>query len=98
VLDVVKKEFKDHVGEMENTRNVTLERRRNSSKRWTTFEDAENTHPNLFVPQHLKQSFFASSNDEDFACGNYRSNTTCLNEKSAFSQTQNPFINGSSFI
>lgn len=99
VLDVVKKEFKDHVGEMENTRNATLERRQNSSKRWTMFEDDENTHPNLFPAQSqtfpLKQSFFTSSNDEDFECGNGRSNTKCLNEKSAFSRAQNPFMNGS---
>jgi len=46
----VKKEFKDHVGEMENMRNAASEKRRNSSNsmRWTTFEDDENCHPNLF--------------------------------------------------
>ncbi|KAG6589801.1 hypothetical protein SDJN03_15224, partial [Cucurbita argyrosperma subsp. sororia] len=50
VIDVVKKEFKDHVGEMENMRNAASEKRRNSSNsmRWTTFEDDENCHPNLF--------------------------------------------------
>ncbi|CAN1290347.1 hypothetical protein LINPERPRIM_LOCUS20647 [Linum perenne] len=50
VLDVVKKEFKDHVGEMENMKNATREKNLNNSKRWTTFddEDSENSHPNLF--------------------------------------------------
>lgn len=47
VLDVVKKEFKDHVGEMETMRNAAWERRCTSSKRWTTFEDDQNTHPNI---------------------------------------------------
>ncbi|XP_011655769.1 uncharacterized protein LOC101215616 isoform X1 [Cucumis sativus] len=49
VIDVVKKEFKDHVGEMENKRNAAYEKRHNSSNsmRWTTFEDDENCQPNL---------------------------------------------------
>ncbi|XP_022730936.1 uncharacterized protein LOC111285650 [Durio zibethinus] len=50
VLDVVKKEFKDHVGEMENMRYATREM--NNSMRWTTFEDDENCHPNLFANNH----------------------------------------------
>lgn len=51
MLDVVKKEFKDHVGEMENMRNAARERQQTNSKRWTTFEDDddENCHPNLFA-------------------------------------------------
>ncbi|KAB1227033.1 hypothetical protein CJ030_MR1G014945 [Morella rubra] len=47
VLGVVKKEFKDHVGEMENMRNAAREKHGNSTP-WTTFEDDENRHPNLF--------------------------------------------------
>lgn len=48
MLDVVKKEFKDHVAEMENMRNIAREKHSNS-KRWTTtFDDDENIHPNLF--------------------------------------------------
>ncbi|XP_044463468.1 uncharacterized protein LOC123194352 isoform X2 [Mangifera indica] len=57
VLDVVKKEFKDHVGEMESMRNAAREKHGNSS-RWTTFEDDdvdENCHPNLFA--HQDRSF-----------------------------------------
>ncbi|KAK8597910.1 hypothetical protein V6N13_095304 [Hibiscus sabdariffa] len=49
VLDVVKKEFKEHVGEMENMRNVTRQKHKNNSMRWTTFDvNNENCHPNLF--------------------------------------------------
>ncbi|XP_022135155.1 uncharacterized protein LOC111007191 isoform X2 [Momordica charantia] len=56
VIDVVKKEFKEHVGEMENKRNAASEKRRNSSNsmRWTTFEDDENCQPNLFFNNHHK--------------------------------------------
>ncbi|KAA3476834.1 Peptidyl-prolyl cis-trans isomerase cyp8 [Gossypium australe] len=49
VLDVVKKEFREHVGEMENMRYVTRQKLKNNSRRWTTFDDDnENCHPNLF--------------------------------------------------
>ncbi|XVE71569.1 hypothetical protein DITRI_Ditri10aG0161700 [Diplodiscus trichospermus] len=41
VLDVVKKEFKDHIGEMENMRNATRKKHNNNSMQWTTFEDDE---------------------------------------------------------
>uniref|UniRef100_A0A803N6T6 Uncharacterized protein n=2 Tax=Chenopodium quinoa TaxID=63459 RepID=A0A803N6T6_CHEQI len=59
VLDVVKKEFKDHVGEMENMRHATWERRCTSSKRWTAFEDDENCHPNRVSPaNHKPKSIF----------------------------------------
>ena len=48
MLDVVKKEFKEHVGEMENMRNIAREKHGNS-RRWTTFDGDENMHPNLFA-------------------------------------------------
>ncbi|XP_019415478.1 PREDICTED: uncharacterized protein LOC109326976 isoform X2 [Lupinus angustifolius] len=48
VLDVVKKEFKNHVGEMENM-HKDAEFLHENSMGWTTFEDEENFHPNLFV-------------------------------------------------
>ncbi|MCD7472559.1 hypothetical protein HAX54_013830 [Datura stramonium] len=55
VLDVVRKEFKNHVGEMGgNLKGITREEEKQNSKRWTTFddyEDDENCHPNLFAPQ-----------------------------------------------
>lgn len=47
---MVKKEFKDHVGEMEKLRNAARERHNNST-RWMMFDDDdnnENSHPNLF--------------------------------------------------
>lgn len=54
VLDVVKKEFKEHVGDMENMRNASREKHNNNSMRWTTFEDDENCHPNLFEDNRTK--------------------------------------------
>ncbi|XP_065848779.1 uncharacterized protein [Euphorbia lathyris] len=60
VLDVVKKEFKEHVGEMENMKNAAREKHINNSKRWTTFEDDddvdENCHPNLFSHHDYSES------------------------------------------
>ncbi|MQL99072.1 hypothetical protein Taro_031789 [Colocasia esculenta] len=48
VLDVVRKEFKDHVGEMETLRNAAKERRE-SSEKWVAFdEDDGDFHTNLF--------------------------------------------------
>ncbi|RDX83096.1 hypothetical protein CR513_36025, partial [Mucuna pruriens] len=50
VLDVVKRQFKDRVGEMENMHNDAEEKHENSLG-WTTFEDEENLHPNISVHQ-----------------------------------------------
>ncbi|KAI4376711.1 hypothetical protein MLD38_014442 [Melastoma candidum] len=61
VLNVVKKEFKDHVGEMEKLRSTAKDR--HNSAPWTTsdhscIENDQNHHPNLFskkdcgYPQH----------------------------------------------
>lgn len=66
VLDVVKKEFKDHVGEMENMRNIAREKHANS-RRWTPpYEDDENIQPNLFL--HRDNSV-RSSNINPFSYG-----------------------------
>ncbi|XP_057968336.1 uncharacterized protein LOC131157898 [Malania oleifera] len=76
VLDVVRKEFKDHVGEMENMRNNAREKRENC---WAKFddEDDENCHPNLFGNHQdrslpMKQGKFTSTNSN--GC-NFRSNS-----------------------
>ncbi|KAK3026569.1 hypothetical protein RJ639_041155 [Escallonia herrerae] len=66
VLDVVRKEFKDHVGETKILQNAAREKQK--QKPWTTFDDDdENCHPNLFVPQvpsfPVKQSKLKSSED-----------------------------------
>ncbi|KAK2979187.1 hypothetical protein RJ640_027024 [Escallonia rubra] len=66
VLDVVRKEFKDHVGEMKNMQNAAREKQ--NQKPWTTFDDDdENCHPNLFGPQvpsfPVKQSKLKPSED-----------------------------------
>ncbi|KAJ6435720.1 hypothetical protein OIU84_000853 [Salix udensis] len=83
VLDVVKKEFKDHVGDMENMRNVAREKHHNNSKRWTTFEDDnENCHPNLFS----RQDHHSFPNNKKF---------TATNDHNAYT---NPFSNDSSEI
>ncbi|XP_010265715.1 PREDICTED: uncharacterized protein LOC104603390 [Nelumbo nucifera] len=53
VLDVVRKEFNDHVGEIESKRNAAKERH-GDSVGWVTFEDNnENSHPNFFAAHHL---------------------------------------------
>ncbi|KAJ8562248.1 hypothetical protein K7X08_011539 [Anisodus acutangulus] len=62
VLDVVRKEFKNHVGEKGgNLKGITKEEKKQNSKRWTTFDDYdyddENCHPNLFAPQQDDHSF-----------------------------------------
>ncbi|KAK4383793.1 hypothetical protein Sango_2742200 [Sesamum angolense] len=63
VLDTVRKEFKDHVEEMGSSRVTASEK--NNSKRWTTFDDEENSHPNLFAFQDhsysMKQARLSSS-------------------------------------
>lgn len=70
VLNVVRKEFKDHVGEMETLKNAAREKQNNnsSSKRWATFDDDENCHPNLFAPQDssfpMKQAKYAPISDD----------------------------------
>lgn len=68
MLDVVKKEFKDHVAEMENRRNIAREKQSNS-RRWTTttFDGDENIHPNLFG--HRDNNSVRSSNINPFSHG-----------------------------
>ncbi|XP_039051376.1 uncharacterized protein LOC120192714 [Hibiscus syriacus] len=85
VLDVVKKEFKEHVGEMESMRNITRQKHKKYSLRWTTFEDdIENCHPNLF------------DNNTSGATKGFKNNPEL-----AFFQDHNPFWNqrhGSSLL
>lgn len=71
VLDVVRKEFKNHVGEMGggNLKGVTREEKQNSKRSWTTFddyEDDENCHPNLFAPQQDRHHTFHSKQAKSF--------------------------------
>ncbi|XP_057500024.1 uncharacterized protein LOC130784226 [Actinidia eriantha] len=96
VLDVVRKEFKDHVREMETLKNATREKH-NSSKRWATFDDDENCHPNLFSSQDhsfptkqatcFKNNPFFPDYDQTTSDGNKQ------RSESAFMQNQNPFWN-----
>ncbi|OMO52239.1 hypothetical protein CCACVL1_29296 [Corchorus capsularis] len=92
VLDVVKKEFKEHVGEMENMRNATREKHHNNSMRWTTFEDDENCHPNLFANSNSYSSTKEDSRNNPFSY-DYSDNNKKLRPESAFFQDQNPFWN-----
>ncbi|GMI97623.1 hypothetical protein HRI_003431600 [Hibiscus trionum] len=89
VLDVVKKEFKEHVGEMENMRNVTRQKHKNNSMRWTTFDDDnENCHPNLFDNNSTSGGSGTTKGFKNYP-------------ESAFFQDQNPFWNqrhGSSLL
>ena len=49
MLGVVKKEFKDHVGEMETLKNAAKEKRRDSEK-WVGFDDKDESFcTNLFL-------------------------------------------------
>ncbi|XVE98473.1 hypothetical protein REPUB_Repub03eG0109400 [Reevesia pubescens] len=98
VLDVVKKEFKDHVGEMENMRNATREKHNNNSMRWTSFEDDENRHPNLFASNSTSGGTTKDFRNNYFS---YDYNDNKLIPESAFFQDQNPFWNqrhGSSLL
>lgn len=88
MLDVVKKEFKDHVGEMESMRNAAREKRGHST-RWTTFEDDENCHPNLFAHQdhsfQMKQTKLAPSKEDYSYISNIdSSNTKCFENNPFF--------------
>ncbi|KZV27425.1 hypothetical protein F511_02534 [Dorcoceras hygrometricum] len=59
VLDVVRKEFKDHLGDVGKPKVTDANSRQHNSKRWASFDDDENSHPNLFAPQ---ASFVSSKN------------------------------------
>lgn len=58
-MDVVKNEFKDHKGQMDNLRAVT---NKSNSMPWTTFDDGdENCHPNLFAHQESTTKLFETN-------------------------------------
>ncbi|KAG9456210.1 hypothetical protein H6P81_000718 [Aristolochia fimbriata] len=105
VLDVVRKEFKDHVGEMETLRNATREKRRISSARWVAFgeDENENCHPNLFSTspssgRRMKEDdYYFSGNDNK----SYTNNPFYDDKpESAFFRdlNQNPFWNSSTMM
>lgn len=54
MLEVVRKEFKDHVNEIKNMSTSAMKKKEPiiSEEKWTTFDevdDDENCHPNLFA-------------------------------------------------
>ncbi|CAN6681334.1 unnamed protein product [Malus baccata var. baccata] len=99
VLDVVKKEFKEHVGEMESLRNAAREKHGIHSAQWVTFQDdEENCHPNLFAPpcdnNHNYTSKFHETNP--FCDDHLHTTPRKLRSKPAAytqeqNQNQNPF-------
>lgn len=98
VLDVVKKEFKDHVGEMETLRNAAKERNSNSA-RWVAFEDNndENSHPNLFFHNQYSSKQGGKTTPANILKEDcyYSSNSNCYanNPFHDSSENQNPFYN-----
>jgi len=60
----VKKQLKNRVGEMENWHNDAEVKHENMG--WTTFEEEENIHPNLFVPHD--KSLRSRSNNPFLHC------------------------------
>ncbi|XP_058067489.1 uncharacterized protein LOC131216902 [Magnolia sinica] len=104
VLDVVKKEFKDHVGEMDSLRNAAREKNNNSAG-WVAFDDKndENFHPNLFYHnnqcQSKQQAPFSNRKEDNF----HSSNSECFVNNPFHNnsyENQNPFWNprGSSMM
>ncbi|GAB4832734.1 hypothetical protein Ancab_006751 [Ancistrocladus abbreviatus] len=79
VLGVVKKEFKEHVGEM-STRAAAREKHAISTT-WAKFEDDENCHPNLFQQE---KCFSNNPFLED-------QNKSKMRNDSGFVHDQNPF-------
>ncbi|XP_077236712.1 uncharacterized protein LOC143878292 [Tasmannia lanceolata] len=105
VLDVVRKEFKDHVGEMESLQNAGRGKQGNSA-RWVAFDDDnndENCHPNLFShcqvssKQETPQGdgFYCSSNSKCFSNNPFyedKSGGKLRSESTFFDDSnQNPF-------
>ncbi|KAL5698426.1 hypothetical protein ACHQM5_029462 [Ranunculus cassubicifolius] len=94
VLDVVKKEFKDHVGEMENLRQTNKDKNGNSA-RWVSFDDNnENCHPNFDQPSPLMTDYSNYySGSKGLSPHSYlsESNGEKLVSESAFSHDYNPF-------
>ncbi|GAB4832741.1 hypothetical protein Ancab_006758 [Ancistrocladus abbreviatus] len=79
VLGVVKKEFKEHVGEM-NTRAAATEKHAISTT-WAKFEEDENCHPNLFQ----QEKCFSNNPFLEYQ------NKSKMRNDSGFVHDQNPF-------
>ncbi|PWA78047.1 hypothetical protein CTI12_AA218820 [Artemisia annua] len=66
VLEVVRKEYKDHVNEIKNMSiAIKKEQKKTVEQRWTTFDDDdENRHPNLFADRAPVSLGFVSQKDD----------------------------------
>ncbi|KAJ9551172.1 hypothetical protein OSB04_015217 [Centaurea solstitialis] len=67
VLEVMRKEFKDHVDEIKNmSKSAMKKEQKTSEEKWTTFDDDdENCHPNLFAKPGPVSSGFGSHQKDD---------------------------------
>ncbi|KAI0496672.1 hypothetical protein KFK09_022996 [Dendrobium nobile] len=93
VLDVVKKEFKDHVGEMENLRNASKAKHDNCfDGNWVSFEDeSENFHPNLFSQIQLSSNQ-QGVKDNPFIEVQEGVSASYLDDNYPFIEVHNPFL------
>ncbi|KAI3709341.1 hypothetical protein L2E82_39101 [Cichorium intybus] len=66
VLEIVRKEYKDHVEEIKNTCSAMKKEPKTLEPKWTTFDedDNENCHPNLFADTGRVSSGFGSQKDD----------------------------------
>ncbi|KAI3496032.1 hypothetical protein L1887_38382 [Cichorium endivia] len=66
VLEIVRKEYKDHVEEIKNTCSAIKKESKTLEPKWTTFDedDNENCHPNLFADTGRVSSGFGSQKDD----------------------------------
>lgn len=96
MLDVVKKEFKDHVGEMEGLRNNARERNGSGSGKWVAFDEdnEENYHPNyVFLRDHpvmnegRRMQLQAAASSKVMKVGS----RDCYLNNNPFIDDQNPF-------
>ncbi|CAI0542593.1 unnamed protein product [Linum tenue] len=100
--DVVKKEFKDHVGEMENMRNATREKHLNNSKRWTTFSDDDDhvgeieSMKNVTREKNLNNSKRWTTFDEDDDENIHPNLFSSLTYSNNINKSNNPFLQDSS--
>lgn len=66
MLEVVRKEYKDHVNEIKNlSKSAVKKEQKIVEEKWTTFDDDdENCHPNLFADRAPVTSGFGSQKDD----------------------------------
>lgn len=95
---MVRKEFKEHVGEIENLRNVARDRHVKNSCGWETFEeDDENCHPNLFTNQDRssssqQQKLFPPLKEDRHTYFNFKSSTNYFENNLSYDHSEPHFF------